>query len=174
MVTTLSPGKKAPHIVDVVIEITPEQGPVKYEICKDAGALRVDRIISTAMHYPGLYGYIPSTLCDDGDPCDVLILCHEKILPGTIMAARPVGMLVMEDEAGLDNKIIAVPDASVSKSYEHIQDLSDISQAIQDKIAHFFAHYKDLDKNKWVKVSGWENAKSAKAEIEKSISAVSE
>ena len=147
------PGKKAPEIVDVVVEITPEMGPVKYEVCKDTGHLRVDRILETAMYYPCLYGYVPGTLCDDGDACDVLVLCHERIMPGTVIEARPVGMLLMEDEAGIDNKVIAVPSDDVSKEYTHIKNIEDLPQATLDKLTHFFEHYKDLNPKKWVKVS---------------------
>ena len=105
----LTPGVDAPKCVDVMIEISQESGPVKYELCKDTGCLRVDRIMQTAMQYPCHYGFIPATLSDDGDPCDVLVMCPYALLPGSIIRVRPIGMLVMEDEAGLDNKILAVP-----------------------------------------------------------------
>ena len=121
------------------------------------------------MQYPCHYGYIPSTLSDDGDPCDVLVICPYSLLPGSVISVRPVGMLVMEDEAGLDNKILAVPDQGTSAEYDHIQQLSDVSESLLNRIEHFFKHYKDLDKNKWVKVQGWKDAQDAQAEIQASI-----
>jgi len=170
-VEKLSPGKDAPNEVDVVIEISPQQGPVKYEICKDSGRLKVDRFIQTSMMYPCNYGYIPSTLCDDGDPCDVLVVSPFDVIPGSIITARPVGMLVMEDEAGLDNKILAVPTSDLSKSYDQIQSIKDVDVTLLNRIEHFFQHYKDLDSNKWVKLQGWKDADDALAEIQASIAA---
>jgi inorganic pyrophosphatase len=164
--------KPFPHTVDVVIETTPQTGPIKYEICKDTGHLRVDRILETAMYYPCLYGYIPGTLCDDGDACDVLVLCNHMVMPGSVIEARPVGMLMMEDEAGLDNKIIAVPSSQVSKEYDHIQDISDVSAGTLKQLEHFFSHYKDLNPDKWVKISDWKDAASARQEIENSKQAI--
>ena len=170
-IETLTPGKNAPNAVEVIIEISPQQGPVKYEICKDSGRLKVDRFIQTSMMYPCNYGYIPSTLCDDGDPCDVLVISPYDVIPGSIITARPVGMLVMEDEAGLDNKILAVPVSDLSKSYDHIQSIKDIDVTLLNRIEHFFQHYKDLDSNKWVKLQGWKDVDDALAEIQASIDA---
>lgn len=169
--TQLSPGSGAPKEVDVIIEIGPEQGPVKYEICKDSGRLRVDRFLKTSMAYPCHYGYIPSTLCDDGDPCDVLVMAPHDLIPGAIISVRPIGMLVMEDEAGLDNKILAVPVGSLSAEYDQVNGLSDIAQVMLDRIGHFFKHYKDLDDNKWVKVKEWKDKDAAISEIQDSINA---
>lgn len=167
----LGPGKNAPNLVDVIIEISSAQGPVKYEICKDSGRLKVDRFLQTSMAYPCNYGYVPATLCDDGDPVDVLVISPYDIIPGAIISARPVGMLVMEDEAGLDNKILAVPTSEMTKSYDHIQSINDVDALLKDRIAHFFEHYKDLDSNKWVKLNGWRDVTAAIEEIQNSISA---
>ena len=165
----LSPGSGAPHEVDVIIEIGPDQGPVKYEICKESGRLRVDRFLKTAMSYPCHYGYVPSTLCGDGDPCDVLVMAPHDLIPGAIITVRPISMLVMEDEAGIDNKILAVPVESLSAEYDQVNALSDVPQVILDRIEHFFKHYKDLDQNKWVKVKEWKDKAAAISEIEESI-----
>lgn len=165
----LGPGKNAPNEVDVLIEISPQQGPVKYEICKDSGRLLVDRFLQTSMVYPCNYGYIPATLCDDGDPCDVLVVSPFDMIPGSIITVRAVGMLVMEDEAGIDNKILAYPVSGVTKQYDHIKDIGDVDQGFLDRIEHFFKHYKDLDSDKWVKLQGWKDCKSAIEEIGKSI-----
>lgn len=156
---------------DVLIEISPGQGPVKYEFCKESGFLKVDRFLQTSMGYPTNYGYIPNTLCDDGDPCDVMVLCDYDLQPGVLIEARAVGMLVMEDEAGLDNKILAVPVESVSLQQKDVLDISDINKTILDKIEHFFSHYKDLESTKWVKLQGWKGKEDAIAEIQKSIDA---
>ena len=171
---TLTPGKNAPQEVEVIIEISPQQGPVKYEICKDSGRLKVDRFIQTSMMYPCNYGYIPATLCDDGDPCDVLVVSPYDVIPGSIITARPIGMLVMEDEAGIDNKILAVPASDLSKSYDHIQSIKDVDPTLLNRIEHFFQHYKDLDSNKWVKLQGWKDVEDAIAEIQSSIDAYSD
>ncbi|MCP8352442.1 inorganic diphosphatase [Candidatus Synchoanobacter obligatus] len=165
----LTPGKNAPQEVDVIIEISPAQGPVKYEVCKDSGRLQVDRFLQTSMVYPCNYGYIPSTLSDDGDPCDVLVISPYDIIPGAIISVRPVGMLVMEDEAGLDNKILAVPVDGVAKQYAYIQSIGDVDSMLKDKIEHFFKHYKDLDSTKWVKLQGWQDRDAAIEEITNSI-----
>ncbi len=154
--------------VDVVVETTPQTGPIKYEICKDTGHLRVDRFLETAMNYPCLYGYIPGTLCDDGDACDVLVMTHHHVMPGVVLEAKPIAMLIMEDEAGLDNKILAVPSDNLSKDYSHINDLADVPKSMIEQIEHFFKHYKDLNPDKWVKISDWKDAAAAQAEIEKS------
>lgn len=165
----IGPGANAPEIVDVIIEISPSEGPVKYEICKESHRLRVDRFLKTAMHYPCHYGYIPSTLSDDGDPCDVLVISPYNMLPGSIISVRPVGMLVMEDEAGLDNKIVAVPSDDISEAYQSIKSLDDLPHGMKERIEHFFTHYKDLDKNKWVKIQGWEDLNAALKDIQQSI-----
>lgn len=154
--------------VDVIIEISPSQGPVKYEVDKDSGLLMVDRFLQTSMVYPCQYGYVPATLSDDGDPCDVLVMSPYDIIPGAVIRVRVCGMLVMEDEAGLDNKILAVPVDAVSSQYAHIQDIQDVDAGFLAKIEHFFKHYKDLDQSKWVKLKGWQDKAKAVAEIQKS------
>lgn len=158
---TLSPGKNIPEELNVVIEITPQTGRVKYELDKDTGLLRVDRFMTTTMIYPCLYGYVPNTLGEDGDPLDVLVLSPDPVLPGTWMTARPIGVLNMEDEAGGDAKILALPTKKGCPQMAHLNVLEDISDLELKRIAHFFAHYKDLEENKWVKVAGWEGKESA-------------
>ena len=170
----IGPGKNAPEIIDVIIEISPAEGPVKYEVCKDSNRLRVDRFLKTAMYYPCHYGYIPSTLSDDGDPCDVLVLTPHNIMPGSIISVRPLGMLVMEDEAGLDNKILAVPSDDITSEYHSVKSLDDLSSGVLDKLEHFFTHYKDLDSDKWVKIKEWQGYDEAIADIKSSIANASQ
>jgi inorganic pyrophosphatase len=159
--STLSPGKNVPEELNVVIEITPQTGRVKYELDKDTGMLSVDRFMATTMIYPCLYGYVPNTLAEDGDPLDVLVLSPEPVLPGTLMTARPIAVLEMEDEAGGDAKILALPTKKACPQYAHLNSLEDIPSLELERIAHFFSHYKDLEKNKWVKVGGWEGQEVA-------------
>ena len=159
-------GKNLPDDINVIIEIPSHSDPVKYEVDKETGALFVDRFMNTAMFYPCNYGYIPHTLSDDGDPVDVLVMSPYALLSGSVVQCRPVGMLKMTDESGEDAKIIAVPHDSM---YDDVQDINDISKRKLDKLAHFFEHYKDLEKNKWVKVEGWVDIKEAKAEIMASL-----
>jgi len=165
----VGPGKNAPHEVNVIIEIPARGEPVKYEVDKSTGAMFVDRFMSTAMYYPCNYGYIPKTLSDDGDPADVLVITPVPLISGSVISARPIGVLKMTDESGEDAKILAVPGDKLSHHYRTIQSPSDISSHLIDTITHFFEHYKDLEPNKWVKVEGWEGAESAKQEILKSI-----
>ena len=159
-------GKNLPDDINVIIEIPSHSDPVKYEVDKETGALFVDRFMNTAMFYPCNYGYIPHTLSDDGDPVDVLVMSPYALLSGSVVQCRPVGMLKMTDESGEDAKIIAVPHDTM---YDDVQDINDISKRKLDKLAHFFEHYKDLEKNKWVKVEGWVDIKEAKAEIMASL-----
>jgi inorganic pyrophosphatase len=154
-------GANAPHEVNVVIEVPIGGEPIKYEMHKESGALMVDRFLYTAMRYPGNYGFIPHTLSDDGDPCDVIVANTRAIVPGAIMSCRIVGVLVMEDEAGGDEKLIAVPSSKLTKRYEHVQNYTDLPQITLDQIEHFFAHYKDLEPGKWVKVVRWGDAAEA-------------
>ena len=154
-----------PEDIYVVIEIPANADPIKYEIDKESGALFVDRFMSTAMFYPCNYGYINHTLSLDGDPVDVLVPTPYPLQPGSVIRCRPVGVLKMTDEAGEDAKLIAVPHTKLSKEYDHIKDVNDLPELLKAQIAHFFEHYKDLEKGKWVKVEGWENAEAAKAEI---------
>ena len=158
-------GKELPEDIYVVIEIPANADPIKYEIDKDTGALFVDRFMSTAMFYPCNYGYINHTLSLDGDPVDVLVPTPYPLQPGSVIRCRPVGVLKMTDEAGEDAKLVAVPHTKLSKEYDHIKDVNDLPELLKAQIAHFFEHYKDLEKGKWVKVEGWDNAEAAKAEI---------
>lgn len=165
----VTPGNKAPHEVNVVIEIAANSGPVKYEVDKDSGALMVDRFLGTSMTYPANYGYVPCTLSDDGDPVDVLVLTSAAIVPGSVIKVRPIGMLQMTDESGEDAKVLAVPVSKLDPSYDNIQSTKDLPQQILDRIAHFFEHYKDLEAGKWVKIGDWKDVASAHHEIEQSI-----
>jgi len=155
-------GNNPPHSINVIIEIPKDSEPVKYEVDKASGAIFVDRVLSTPMRYPCNYGYVPHTLCGDGDPADVLVILHLPLVPGSVIRCRPVGVLKMTDEAGQDEKILAVPDVKVFPGYAHIQDIDQVSSHWPQRIGHFFEHYKDLEKGKWVKVEGWGNAEEAK------------
>ena len=168
-VNNINAGGEAPQSVNVIIEI-PEHGqPVKYEVDKDTGLLHVDRFLSTPMVYPCNYGYIPATLCDDGDPVDVLVVAPYPLLSMSVIAARPVGMLSMEDEKGMDYKIIAVPVQDTTELYNDVHEPQDLPKVLLDKIEHFFEHYKDLEPGKWVKISGWEGKDAALKVIQDSI-----
>ncbi|MFZ5532675.1 MAG: inorganic diphosphatase [Pseudomonadota bacterium] len=159
-------GDDVPKSVNVLIEIPMRGDPVKYEVDKDSGALFVDRLMSTAMHYPCNYGYIPHTLADDGDPVDVLVITPFPLVPGCVIKCRPLGMLSMSDEAGQDQKVLAVPvDKTSGGLYSQIQSTADLPELTLRQIAHFFEHYKDLEKGKWVKVEGWQDLKAAETEI---------
>ena len=158
-------GSNPPHEVNVIIEVPIGGEPIKYELDKASGALVVDRFLYTAMRYPGNYGFIPHTLSDDGDPVDVLIANTRAIAPGAVMSVRPVGVLLMEDNAGMDEKIVAVPSAHISQRFDGVQNYSDLPDITLKQIEHFFAHYKDLEPGKWVKISRWGDAKEAKALI---------
>ncbi len=163
-------GRDIPHDFNVVVEIPAECSSVKYELDKDTGLLTVDRFMPTAMHYPCNYGYVPSTLADDGDPTDVLLITPYTIHPGCLIRCRPIGLLRMTDESGEDSKVLAVPIEKVCAQYSQIKSLDDIAPIVLESIVHFFEHYKDLEPNKWVKVVGWEDINAAKAEIESGVS----
>jgi len=168
----LTPGKNPPEEINVVIEITAGDNAVKYEVDKDSNCLMVDRFMNVAMHYPANYGFVPRTLYDDGDPVDVLVLTPQPIVPGSVIRARPVAVLDTEDEAGLDAKILCVPTDKVSTGYyKHMRDLDDVDDRLRNRIQHFFEHYKDLEEGKWVKVTGWKDAATAKDAILRSIEA---
>ncbi|WP_029005623.1 inorganic diphosphatase [Azorhizobium doebereinerae] len=154
-------GKNPPHEVNVVIEVPIGGEPIKYEMDKESGALFVDRFLYTAMRYPGNYGFIPHTLSGDGDPCDVLIANTRAIVPGAVMSVRPVGVLLMEDESGVDEKIIGVPGPKLTKRYEKVKTYTDLADITLKQIEHFFTHYKDLEPNKWVKIIRWGDAEEA-------------
>lgn len=151
----ISVGVNPPHDINVVIEIPLGGVPVKYEIDKTSGALFVDRFLHTAMFYPGNYGFIPHTLSEDGDPCDVIVIGQVPVVPGCVIRCRPVGALLMEDEKGTDEKIIAVPVDALHPFYTDVKSYKDLPSILIEQIAHFFEHYKDLEKDKWVKVSRW-------------------
>ena len=159
-------GKNLPEDINVIIEIPSHSDPVKYEVDKETGALFVDRFMNTAMFYPCNYGYVPHTLSDDGDPVDVLVMSPYALISGSVVQCRPVGMLKMTDESGEDAKVIAVPH---DKMYDDVKNIEDVSSRLLDQLAHFFEHYKDLEKEKWVKIEGWVGLEEAKAEIMESV-----
>jgi inorganic pyrophosphatase len=161
----VSVGRDPPREVNVIVEVPVGGEPIKYEMDKTAGALVVDRFLYTSMRYPGNYGFIPHTLSDDGDPIDVLIANQRGIIPGAIVAVRPVGVLKMQDEAGGDEKIIAVPVPRLTRRYEKVLNYTDLPEITLHQIEHFFAHYKDLESSKWVKVVGWGGAAEAEQMI---------
>jgi len=160
-IAAISAGPNPPKDVHVVIEIPLGGTPVKYELDKASGALKVDRFLHTAMFYPGNYGFIPQTLSLDGDPCDVLVVTQVQVVPGAIIRCRPVGALVMEDEAGGDEKIIAVPVDALAPFYSNVRSYRDLPKIMCEQIAHFFQHYKDLEKGKWVSIVKWVDVKGA-------------
>lgn len=162
-------GVNPPSDVNVIIEVPFGSDPVKYELDKESGALVVDRLLHTSMHYPCNYGFIPHTLSDDGDPADVLVVGRRPITPGAVMAVRPIGVLLMEDESGQDEKILSVPVSRLHPFYEDVETYQDLPKTLLDQIAHFFAHYKDLEDGKWAKITGWEGKKKAEELIQKSI-----
>ncbi|HQT80779.1 MAG: inorganic pyrophosphatase [Ferrovum sp. 37-45-19] len=158
-------GKDVPNDINVIIEIPMNGSPIKYELDKETGAMFVDRFMSTAMHYPCNYGYIPQTLSEDGDPVDVLVITPIPLITGVVVRCRPIGMLKMTDEAGVDAKLLAVPVTKLCNIYDAIQEPADLPALTLKQIAHFFEHYKDLEVGKWVKVEGWEGVEAARAEI---------
>ena len=164
-------GKNPPEDIYVAIEIPSNSSPVKYELDKDMGALLVDRFMATPMFYPANYGFIPHTLADDGDPIDVLVVTPYPVQAGSVIRCRPVGVLNMEDEAGGDAKLVAVPHDKLTKSDTDVKDVEDLPQLLRDQIQHFFENYKTLEPGKWVKVQGWANAAEAKKAIEASVKA---
>ncbi len=161
-------GKNPPEDIYVVVEI-PQGSSIKYEVDKESGAVFVDRFLFTAMFYPANYGFIPNTLAEDGDPTDVLVISSQPVVPGSVIRCRPIGVLEMEDEAGIDAKVVAVPVSKLDKSFENINDVSDLPKATLEKIKHFFEHYKDLEEGKWVKVKEWKSADIAKKVIQEDI-----
>ena len=158
-------GRDVPNDINVIIEIPTNAEPIKYEVDKETGAMFVDRFMSTAMHYPCNYGYIPHTLSGDGDPVDVLVLSPFPLITGVVLRCRPVGMLKMEDEAGEDTKLLAVPIDKLTSLYRTVNSPRDLPELTLAQIAHFFQHYKDLEPGKWVKVEGWVGPQEAKQEI---------
>ena len=158
-------GRDVPNDFNVIVEIPMNADPIKYEVDKETGAVFVDRFMSTAMHYPCNYGYVPRTLSGDGDPVDVLVISPFPLNTGVVVRCRPVGMLNMQDEAGDDTKVLAAPIDKLTNLYRHIQSPRDLPEATLNQIAHFFQHYKDLEPGKWVKLAGWVGAEEAKQEI---------
>ncbi len=162
-------GKALPDDLYVVIEI-PQGSSIKYELDKDSGAVFVDRFLFTAMHYPLNYGFIPATLSEDGDPTDVLVVAPQPVAPGVVLRARPIGVLLMEDESGTDAKIVAIPHDKLAAGYGEVRDIQDLPASLRDQIRHFFEHYKDLEPGKWVKVREWAGAEAAREIILKDVS----
>lgn len=154
-------GRNPPHDINVIVEIPQGSAPVKYELDKESGAIFVDRFLHTAMFYPGNYGFIPHTRAQDGDPVDVLILGPIAVVPGAVVRCRPVGVLLMEDEAGNDEKILAAPIDAVHSLYADVNSYQDLPTILREQIGHFFRHYKDLEQGKWVKLSRWGDASEA-------------
>lgn len=155
-------GNNPPEDVNVIIEVPVGGHPIKYELDKDSGTLVVDRFLYTPMTYPGNYGFVPHTLSDDGDPIDVLVCNTRPLVPGCVINVRPIGVLIMEDNSGEDEKIIAVPAPTVTQRYEHVHDVSDLPDITVKQIQHFFEHYKDLEPGKWVKIGDWKGAETAR------------
>ena len=166
---SVPPGKDVPNDINVIIEIPSHSDPVKYEVDKDSGAIFVDRFMGTAMHYPCNYGYVPETLSEDGDPVDVLVVTPIPLFCGSVVRCRPIGMLKMTDESGVDAKILAVPVSKLTPLYDDVATYNDIPGTLINQISHFFEHYKDLEAGKWVKIDGWVGTEEAKQEILDSI-----
>ena len=168
-ISKISIGANAPEEVNVIVENTMGGPPVKYELDKDSGAVYVDRFLHTPMYYPGNYGFIPHTLSEDGDPVDVLVIGNTPVMPGAVIAAQPIGVLMMEDEAGMDEKIIARPIDKLFPYHANVNSVDDIRPIMREQIEHFFTHYKDLEKGKWVKTGQWGDATEAKRLIGEGI-----
>jgi inorganic pyrophosphatase len=163
-----NPGKSAPEVVNVVIEI-PRGSNIKYEYDIENKIMRVDRILYTAMYYPFNYGFVAGTKGEDGDPLDILVISESAFATGSLVEARPIGIMLMKDEEGIDSKVIAVPVKKVDPEFENIKDVNDLPESIRKKIGHFFSYYKSIEPGKWVEISGWKGASDAKKEIEKAI-----
>ena len=168
-INEIASGNNPPEDVNVIIEVPIGGEPIKYEIDKNSGALVVDRFLYTPMRYPGNYGFVPHTLSDDGDPIDVLVCNTRPIVPGAVMNCRPIGVLVMEDDGGQDEKIIAVPAESISRRYVTVQESADLPEITRYQIQHFFEHYKDLEPDKWVRIEGWGDSVAARQMIEQAV-----
>jgi len=168
-IDAISIGKNPPEDVNVIVEVPVGGQPIKYEMDKDAGALIVDRFLYTPMTYPGNYGFVPHTLSEDGDPIDVLICNTRPLVPGCVINVRPIGVMIMEDDGGKDEKIIAVPSPKLTRRYDKIQNYTDMPEITLKQIEHFFEHYKDLEPGKWVKIGGWQGVDVAKKLIIEAI-----
>ncbi len=169
----IKPGENPPEDINVIIEVPLGGEPIKYELDKASGAMFVDRFLYTAMRYPCNYGFMPHTLSNDGDPTDVLVVGQRALMPGAVVRSRPVGVLMMEDEAGIDEKIVAVPHSKLTPYYDQIKTYRDLPQVLQDRIPHFFDHYKDLETEKWVNVLGWKGVDKAHELISEGLKAAS-
>ena len=169
LIDAVSIGDNPPNDVNVIIEVALGGQPIKYELDKDAGILVVDRFLYTPMAYPGNYGFVPHTLSEDGDPIDVLVCNTRQLIPGCAINVRPIGALMMEDDSGIDEKIVAVPSSHLTKRYDGINDVSDLPEITLQQIQHFFEHYKDLEPGKWVNVGGWKPADTARQMIADAI-----
>jgi inorganic pyrophosphatase len=162
-------GDKPPEDVNVIVEVSVGGQPIKYEMDKEAGTLVVDRFLHTPMTYPGNYGFVPHTRAEDGDPIDVLVCNTRQLLPGCVINVRPIGALLMEDDSGKDEKIIAVPSSHLTTRFEGVHNFSDLPEITLQQIQHFFEHYKDLEPGKWAKVGGWRDAATARRMIAEAI-----
>lgn len=169
MTIHVAAGHDIPRDINAIIEIPADSGSIKYEVDKDSGLLSVDRFMPVAMHYPCNYGFVPQTLAEDGDPADVLVMTPLPVQAGALLRVRPIGLLVMTDEAGQDSKIFAVPIIKACAQFGHINQLADVPQIVLDKITHFFEQYKALEPGKWVKVEGWKDKKAAEQALLESI-----
>ena len=168
-IDAISIGDTPPHDVNVIIEVPLGGHPIKYELDKEAGTLVVDRFLYTPMAYPGNYGFVPHTLSDDGDPIDVLVCNTRPLIPGCVINVRPIGVMLMEDNSGQDEKVIAVPSPALTKRYDGVKDYTDLPEITLQQIEHFFEHYKDLEPGKWVKLGGWQNRDTAEKLIIEAI-----
>ncbi|MBX3567938.1 MAG: inorganic diphosphatase [Rhizobiaceae bacterium] len=168
-IEAISTGKNPPEDINVIIEVPVGGEPIKYEMDKEAGTLVVDRFLYTSMRYPGNYGFVPHTLSGDGDPIDVLVCNTRALIPGCVINCRPIGVLLMEDNAGVDEKVIAVPSPHLTKRYENVHNYTDLPQITLDQVAHFFTHYKDLEPGKWVKIGGWHGVERAREMIVEAV-----
>ena len=165
----ISPGKDMPNDINVVIEISANSAPIKYEFDKETGALCVDRFMGTSMFYPANYGFVPQTIAGDGDPVDVLVVTPFPLPPGVLIRVRALGLIKMEDDGGVNAKLIAVPVEKLCPMYKDIQKLEDLPQLLRDQMVHFFEYYKDLEKGKWVKIQGWGTLEDATRELNEGI-----
>lgn len=168
-ISSIPIGANPPDEINVIIEVPVGGEPIKYEMDKESGALFVDRFLYTPMRYPGNYGFIPDTLSDDGDPIDVLVCNTRALVPGAVISCRPVGVLIMEDDGGQDEKVIAVPAPHITRRYDNVHNYNDLPSISLEQIQHFFEHYKDLEPGKWVKIQQWADADTAKQFIVEAI-----
>jgi len=168
-IDAIAVGADPPQDVNVIVEVPIGGEPIKYELDKAAGTLVVDRFLDTPMRYPGNYGFVPHTLSDDGDPIDVLVANTRPIVPGAVINVRPIGVLKMVDDAGRDEKILAVPTPKLTKRYAHVANYTDLPPITLEQVRHFFEHYKDLEPGKWVKMGGWGDAEEARQLLREAI-----